>query len=487
MILSRTASWLFLLLGAAAPWICGARSDIPHVLWLCGGVQVLGFLILLAGRWKQRRRVRVPRGLVLACVALAAFLGGWAFQDDPAFATPFTLEHWAFLNERFPTAILQWPRGERLWFLAGTLCTIVALAELGRDEAFRRRLCLVLGVSGLLVALGALAQRFGGAGHPPWLQIAGYTEAYNFTYFHHSGAAASFNMVWPLLVFTAWRGERRWAKIGLIAALAAMGAICFPLWRSESAWVIATIVAGCGVIWWLAARAGQARSRVVCVVLGGALLGALSLQLLWVKRTREQFPDGWQSVAQTQQTADVRDAELRRIVSQRGDRMAISPAPPRPVAWLAGLRMASAHPLFGDGPGSWVRSAVLYSNDPLVNTFYQHRQFAHHDLIQTAAEWGVVPALVWVFIWSGGIYRAVRRGAGGGGEIALVLALFALALHSLLHFPLQIPALQIWAALLLGAAWSRRPRAKAEADSLGDDDRAAAVKNLDAGPVERAR
>jgi len=104
----------------------------------------------------------------------------------------------------------------------------------------------------------------------------------------------------------------------------------------------------------------------------------------------------------------------------------------------------------------------VFSNEPTVSTFYQHRQFAHHDLLQTAAEWGIVPALLWVALWVGAFYRAIRRDPTDLREMGLVLALIALALHSMLHFPLQLPLFQLWAALLLGLAWSRRPRRERE-------------------------
>ena len=56
--------------------------------------------------------------------------------------------------------------------------------------------------------------------------------------------------------------------------------------------------------------------------------------------------------------------------------------------------MAADYPLIGLGPGAWVKRSALYTRDSVVNTFYFYRQYAHHDLLQFAAEWGVLPALV---------------------------------------------------------------------------------------------
>jgi hypothetical protein len=324
-----------------------------------------------------------------------------------------------------------------------------------------------VGLSGVGIALGALAQRFLGAGYLPWLDIVGSTERYNFSFFHHSGAAACLDFAWPLLAFRVWGKEPSWVgRVLLWASLALLAALCFPLWRSESAWAIAIGLALAGGAWLGLVQLKRASPRLILSACGLALVTAFAWQFIEVQKMRADFPDGWVSAEVTRATASERDAVLRTRAAQRGDHLALSPAPPRPAAWLTGMRMAAAYPLVGDGPGSWVRNAVLYSNDPIVNTFYQHRQFAHHDLLQTAAEWGVVPALTWMLLWIGGFYRAIGRDPAGAGEIALVLALFGLALHSLIHFPLQIPALQLWAALLLGLAWSRRPRKSMTANEL---------------------
>jgi hypothetical protein len=464
MVLSRIASWILLALGAAAPWICGARSHLPGVLWFVGALLLAAFLLVTAERYREGRGLQIPKALGGVSIALGLCLVWWAAFTDPPFATPFTAEHWGVLETQFPTAILQWPRTERLWFAICLLWGFVVTADLGRTEAFRRQLCLVIGLSGLAAACGALAQRYLGAGVPPWLYISGSTERYNFVFFHHSAAAACLNFAWPLLVFREWRGGGMIPRVIAVFITLVVAVLCFPLWRSESAWAVASGLAVAGVTWLTFLRFKLASPRLVWLVFGGVLLAAFIWQLNAVRQMQKQQPDNWISAEDTGYSSSVRDARLRMLSQQRGDRLVLSPAPPRPAAWLTGLRMAAAHPFLGDGPGSWVRSAVLYSNDPIVNTFYQHRQFAHHDLLQTAAEWGILPALLWVFIWVGGFYRGVRRDPSGAHEVALVLALFGMALHSLIHFPLQVPALQVWTILLLGLAWSRRSR-KAGKDS----------------------
>ncbi|MGC4072434.1 MAG: hypothetical protein QM760_07945 [Nibricoccus sp.] len=458
MVPSRIASWIFFALGAVAPWICGARSHLPGVLWFCGTAMGAAFLLVVAERRKERRGLQVPKAIIYVSGALGLCLAWWITRPEPPFATPFTAEHWGFLEAQFPTAILQWPRVEWLCFTGCLLLGFIAVADLGRSETFRRQLCLVIGVSGLAIACGSLAQRFLGVGFPSWLWISGVTERYNFVFFNHNAAAACLDFAWPLLVFREWKGSAILPRAGAACIALIVALLCFPLWHSESAWAIAGGLTAAGITWLVFVALKQENPRLIFVAFAGVLLAVFSWQLVMVHRMQKQYPDNWISAEMTLYSSPDRDARLRTLSMQRGDRMVISGADPFPAAWLTGLRMGAAHPFVGEGPGSWVREAVLYSNDPIVNTFYQHRQFAHHDLLQTASEWGVVPALLWVFLWIGGFYRAVRRDPSGTREVALVLALFGMALHSALHFPLQVPALQIWTILLLGLAWSRRAR-----------------------------
>lgn len=456
------ASWLIFFVAAAAPWFCGARSHLPNLLWIFGGLQMLALATLVIEKWIHKRALRTPGVLTKLCLVLSLPLAWWAVSAEPMFATSFAESHWAFLQREFPAAMLTWTRAERLWFVAGSLCALLAAAELGRDQTFRRRLCLVIGVSGLVMSLGALAQRFLGVSSPSWLLIGGSTERYNFVFFHHSAAAACFNLAWPLVAFHGLKQGAGLFRAVVWAVLGAVACVCFPLWKSESAWVIAIALVLGALAWWSLMRFAHAEPKLIFCGVGGALVAALALQLVWIERTRARYPDNWLGEAATRESAPERDTHFAEMASRRGDRMVPSDTPPRPAAWIAGMRMAMAYPIIGYGPGAWSREAVVFSNEPTVSTFYQHRQFAHHDLLQTAAEWGIVPALLWVALWVGAFYRAIRRDPTDLREMGLVLALIALALHSMLHFPLQLPLFQLWAALLLGLAWSRRPRRERE-------------------------
>jgi len=421
----------------------------------------VAFLLVMLERIQERRWLCIPRLAVWPVVFLLGCVSWWATQPEPPFATAFTAEHWSFMEHQFPSAILQWARGERLFFLGSLLLGFWASVDLGRSKTFRSRTGLIVAANGIAVTLYALGQRWFGLPYPFWVEIAGSTEAYDVCFFHHSGPPACLDFAWPLLVFREWQKDT--VKPNIVAATVVLPILILsiPIWKSESAWAVASLLLFCGFVWLFIAHRQPINPALPLASFALLFLAAFSCQTIAVLSMRAHKADSWKNASLAAAQAPERDEQLRALIRLRGDHLVTSSAQPRPVAWLAGTRMAQDHPLIGLGPGSWVRQAVLYSNEPVMHTFYQHRQFAHHDLLQTAAEWGCLPAIAWLLLWIGGIHRASRRIlTEGPNDIGLVVALVGIALHSLVHFPLQVPALQIWTAIALGLAWSRRSPAR---------------------------
>ena len=385
------------------------------------------------------------------------------FSPEPTFATAFSEEHWTFLKTNYPFVMLHWPRFGQLVFLAGIVGAFLAAAELGIDEKFRRDLQETIALTGLIVALYALGIRWLGWTNPPWVEIAADTEQFNVSFFHHNAPSACLNLAWPLLLWSLQ--PPRTTLLRKVGALVLLGVVsaALPLWHSYSAPLIALGLLGLGSAWHFFPRKIARTPLLVPVGIGGLFLLIFVWQGWSIARLQAIHPDGWTSAEQAKQDAPERDAKIRAAADLRGDRLVASPAPPRPAAWLTALRMAKDYPLVGLGPGAWVTHSALYSNDSRVNTFFQHRQFAHHDLLQTAAEWGGLGALAWLILWIGAFWLAPRRDAQQPSrEMGLVLSLLGVALHSTVHFPLQNPALLLWATLLLGLAWSPLRRAPAD-------------------------
>lgn len=453
----RAIAALFVLIAAAAaPWMSGANTRLIIGGWWVAAPLLLAFLFVAAQKVSDRKWFDIPWPAVVGTTFLLGCIAWWATKSELEFPTAFSAEHWRFLETTFPFMIFQWPREERLAFLASVLLGFLAVVDLGSSSDFRRRLRLTLGWSGLALAFYALGMRWLGWPTLPWINQAADTERFNVAFFHHSGPGACLNLAWPLLVFCPpGNGQARLSPIWRVAVVLVVAA-ALPLWHSISSPLIAMALLITGAV--LQRPAISAKSFSPLVV--RSLIAAAFLVIgLWQWRSIQRLaaqPDGWTSAAQTARDAPARDALIKTAALKRGDRLVASTTPPRPAAWLAAIRMASDYPLIGLGPGSWVKRVVLYSNDSIVNTFYQHRQFAHHDLLQTAAEWGGLGLCAWLAIWVGGLWRITRRSAMPR-EIGVTLALVGIAVHGTVHSPLQNPALLLWTILLLGLAWSASP------------------------------
>jgi hypothetical protein len=443
-----------LLAAAAAPWVAGANTSLPLKGWWLGAPLAAAFFLLLLQRFRARAFPPLPRPVIISVLFLVGCIGWWASRPEIDFPTKFSAEHWRFLEATFPFAILQWPRLAYLSFIACGLLGFLATLDLGASPEFRRALCQVIGLSGLTFALYALGIKWLGWSTPPWIDLANDTEQFNVVYFHHNFSGASLNLAWPLLIFGsgAFGGRLlRWKHLLLLGVVAAV----LPLWHSRAPQAIAVGLLLGGALWQVVPLGSpRQRARSLTAAIIALFLGVSSWQGWSISKTQTSYPDQWLGAARTQLDAAVRDAVIKAAALKRGDRLVASPAPPRATAWLAAVRMAKDYPYIGLGPGAWLKRGALYSNDTLVNTFYQHRQFVYHDLLQTAAEWGGLAALAWLVIWIGAFWQEIHRVSETPSKPGLLLALIGIALHSMVHFPLQNPALLLWTLLLLGLAWN---------------------------------
>ncbi|WP_138223204.1 O-antigen ligase family protein [Nibricoccus aquaticus] len=459
--LERIASWALIGVVAAVPWIGGAKTRMENVLWYPGVALCSAFFLMCVARARESRKPQIPP-LAAGCVGvLLACLAWWWVQPEPGFATAFAEEHWAFIESWNPAGQLQFPREERLFFAGSVLLGFLAAVDLGRDGRFRRKVYWVIAVSGLAAAGYSVGQKWLGWSAVPWLLTSYGLDRFSGPFFNYSASAASVNFAWPWLVFGVWASLKKRLPVMILTVAVTVAALM--AWPATSGWGVAGILLTGGALWQLCAKRFGLGPRWILGLCAALFAAAFVWQAREVSALRARYSDRWTGAEATRMNAAARDEAFRVAAASRGDHLVDSPAPPLPSVWNAALRMAGDHPLIGDGPGSWVRESSLYSNDPLVNTFFHMRQFAHHDLLQTAAEWGVLPALAWSALWVFGFYRAAIRNGTSDDDLALLLMLIGVALHSLVHFPLQVPALQTWTAVALGFAWSRRPRVRNEA------------------------
>lgn len=458
------AAWLLVVIAGTAPWFAGAQPAISLTGWWYVAGLAGSLVLVLASCILRRELLRVPRtvlwpvGFLLGCVAW------WATQPDPAFATIFSAEQWAALKILLPGGFIDTPRGLRLAMAAAVLLGLVSAAHLGADRRFRLILMLIVGWSGVAVGGYSLCERLLQWDPPTWIIKSDGPERYNAAFFHYSCVAACVNLAWPFLVFPCRRPiERTTGRLGFwagVVAVAGTAPLAIALWPTEAAKWIAAGLALFGGAWYLMDRFTYVSPKIIggTVIVGFIVL--LFVQALYIQVQRKRYNDGWRSAAATLAQSPMRDAQMSAMAAKRGDRLIPAKGGDRPAGWLATLRMIADRPFFGDGPGTRARLLGLYTNQMFVNSFNLHLQFAHHDLLQTAAEWGLLPLVCWLAVWLTALCACIVDAANSR---AVFLALLGVALHGLVDFPLQVPGLQMWTALLLGLAVASRetlPRPK---------------------------
>ncbi|WP_214096254.1 O-antigen ligase family protein [Candidatus Methylacidithermus pantelleriae] len=130
--------------------------------------------------------------------------------------------------------------------------------------------------------------------------------------------------------------------------------------------------------------------------------------------------------------------------------------PGRVAAWRACLFLVRKAGLWGFGPGTFEAVFGLIKFGRLGSLAGFRWETAHEDYLQTIIEWGWVGFIVWVVWYAGGLVGWVHRFLRSGSKVCwgIILSLFGVSIHAFFDFPFQIPAIQLYIALLLGAGWS---------------------------------
>lgn len=122
--------------------------------------------------------------------------------------------------------------------------------------------------------------------------------------------------------------------------------------------------------------------------------------------------------------------------------------------WRVALWLASEHPLTGVGVAGYVAeygraAATLLQRDPGLFMALSSVDFAHNDVLQFAAEGGVLSAAAFVLVGVQALRRATRR-SGGALDRAAGAALAAIYVDGLADSPLREPATFALYFFLLG-------------------------------------
>lgn len=415
--------WPGRLLGAAlvlAPWLYGGLQGWAAAL--LGGLLAVGLAVWILDHKRRGTPWHLPIPLLLAGAFL--LLQGWAmalFGKSTAAGAP-------------PAAAAA---GAMLF-----LGVIAMVADLGRRAEWRRHLWLALAGNGVALVVFGLIQKLSGA---KGILGAPDPEAETFfaTFAYHGSAGSWFNLTWPLaagLAIVAFhRTGARGARAGWLAGVAlAFAALLVNTSRSALFLGGLLLLFTLGWVAWLFAqgkfrRIHPARVAVVAVLVGASIYGLASM--VGLERTLHR----WSVFERELSSKNLRLRAQKRCVE---------------IASRAGW--------FGFGPGTFHRVFAHY--EPGVKgDFSGFARHAHQDYFQAVIEWGWLGAAAWAVVLAGGVIRvirAVRRTRGHWpfrDEVlagSVLLALLGVALHALVDYPMQVPAIQLTVAVMLGLLWS---------------------------------
>lgn len=256
-----------------------------------------------------------------------------------------------------------------------------------------------------------------------------------------------------------WREEggasgRRWVWPGAVLALALWGGLA-----SQTLTALAALTAGSLVFWALAVRGlPVSRRRLLAVAAGGA--AALALVVLLVAPVRERVAGLGESYAR---------GGLNAVLTGRLDGWRVAGEMARERPWT-GVGHGAFEAAFGEAKLALVEEGTPFYRGQGRVTFAN----AHNEVLEVAAEWGLVGllALVWALgVVARRLWRWSRRQPAGNPAPALAWGgVVCLAVLSWAHFPFRL-ALVAYPALVL-LAWILVPAAAAgEADDEGSGDR----------------
>ncbi len=458
------AGLLFIVLFVVAPLNYGStRAGGPGFLALgC----ITATMIWAASCLLERRLPRIP-GVVLAAsgfIVLMALL--WRGHVFNLTAIPaFTREHSIDVAMRWPHSILALTSDGAAILAAGLGLAILPLIDLARNRGWALAFSTTLVVTGVVVALLALAQNVTGA---PGIYWRPENQAGNIAgpFFHHTSAGAWFNTVWPLGLALAWLAWNHSASTQRTRALAVLGGIAAVVLVAAHGSHVSRFpqVAALLVAPFLLRRlpiGGSKRWIPVCIGIAAvALLVSVAgrggeIGARWKLMFKAPPPQAaaYQHPPQADWDGLMRDDLFIPSTADTG------PMADRVEAWRTAGRAIATRPLTGHGPANWIAAAGWHSADPFVRTFYLYLQFTHNDLLQVAAEWGAPFAFAWAILLVGGVVNVVRTVTWQSRAhrrigIAAACGVSAVLLQSLLDFPLHIPAIAFNATVLAALGWA---------------------------------
>jgi hypothetical protein len=438
-ILTDIPRWGLLGLLVLAPWVYGSTRPEGKFFLTTGLLVVLGLFLLSLLAALGFPKVKVTSVILTGLLLLQ----GWIMVLNPQ--QKFVPALFAFIHlpgaiPWLPGVVDQAASQSQLLLMTGLIGAFWISSDLAVSARWRTRVWWVMSLTGVsLVALG-LAQRVTGAKAIFWDPVADTGTTFFATYRYHGNAGAFLNLVLPLIAaHTALAFARRssHARMTFWSIATLTTAACAFINVSKAAMVITVFILLALAYQQLHQKElGSLSNKRWAVV--GAVFFIMFCGLIWAFGFADSL-SRW---------LDFRSS------GNYGSRLLVDGTIIREAVPVSGW--------WGFGPGTFQITFPFFT-DRLGDRVAGIWQYAHQDYLQALMEWGYFGGTLWATLFFGGLWKAavrhVKEQRAWDSELRLlssasILSMGGLLLHAMVDFPLQIPSLQLYAAVILGFLWN---------------------------------
>jgi hypothetical protein len=433
--------WGLLGLLVLAPWVYGSTPPFGKLLLTESLLVVLGFFLLSLVAKPHLPKFNLVPGILTGLLLLQ----GWVMVLNPK--QKFDPALFAYANLPggigwLPGVVDQGTAQSQLLLVTGLIGAFWISSDLAASARWQTRTWWVMSLTGIsLVALG-LAQRLTGARAIFWDPYADTGSTFFATYRYHANAGAFLNLVLPVIAAQAALAFlRRYSDAGrMFWSIATLTTVaCAFVNVSKAAMVITLFI--------LLAQAYQRWNQFPMefsnwskskLAMSGVVFVILLAGPIWA------FGFG-DSLTRWIALKSSGTYDSRWLVDETIVRFALPAS-----GW------------WGFGPGTFPITFPFFTQQ-LGDRVAGIWQNAHEDYLQALMEWGYIGGALWTALLFGGlgmaIARHLRQQRQWPSELRLfssacILSLCGLLLHAIVDFPLQVPSLQLYAAVFLGFLWN---------------------------------
>ncbi|ADO69409.1 O-antigen polymerase family protein [Stigmatella aurantiaca DW4/3-1] len=423
-----------LVLGPLA--LGGAPSWMP---WPLVGFAAVAAVLASVGARRQGRKLHVPllalpfvAGAGLCLVQLVPLPPGWLAWVSPEAAA---LREFALVPLGFPAAgpvSLDPPATWRE--LAKSLAyalVFLAAVEVCRSQRSRRRLLATLAFTGAGVALVGLGHAMLGLDLLFGVRTYAHVQPPLVTPFGNPNHLAGFLGLSATVALGLALTQERLKRVAFFASavLSGVGVLLSLSRAGIFFFLVGQVLVALGVLRQRRPGSGRRPSR-------SAWGGGLAVLLVLCASLGAGGYVAWEKLVAEASTA-------RSVETLRRGKVEL---------WPMMAEAAWAFPVLGMGRGAFEAAFPRYQSEPNPNTL-THPENA---VLQLAAEFGV-PGLVLLAVMGWGFARLLFRRRLERVELAVLAGVFALGLHNLFDFSLELPACAV--AALVALATVVRPEA----------------------------